>query len=125
MHILKSNRQIDLNMFSEINNCVTYHVREKGVNFKCDKMFIRDELVRILAEVYGLHGMKPKLNRVKLSDGGETVVPSFVVNMMILLILNDKSKMIIKNLAQNYHLFSGRPIDPSTDLNEIHTGWAW
>jgi hypothetical protein len=33
--------------------------------------------------------------------------------------------MIIKNLAPNYHLFSGRPIDPSMDLGEIHTGWSW
>jgi hypothetical protein len=90
MHILNSHRQLDLNLFSEINDCVTYHACEKGVNFKCDKMLSRDKLVRILAEVQGLHGMKPKLNRVKLSDGGEAVVPSFDVKTMHLLILNDK-----------------------------------
>ncbi len=70
-----------------------------------------------------MHGMKPKLNRVKLSGSVEAVVPSFDVKMMLLLILNEKSKIIIENLVPNYHLFSGRPIDPSTDLGEIHTGW--
>ena len=125
MHILNSHRQINLNMFSEINDCVTYHMHENGVNFKSDKMFSHDDLVRILAEVYGLHSMKPNLNRVELSGGGESVVPSFDVKTILLLILKDKSKMIIENLAPNYHLFSGRPIDPSTDLGEINTGWAW
>ena len=105
MHILNSHRQLDLNLFSEINDCVTYHVHEKGVNFKCDKMFSRDELVRISAEVYSFHSMKPKLNRVKLADGEEAVVPSFDVKMMLLSILKDKSKIIIENLAPIYHLF--------------------
>ena len=93
MHILNSHRHVDLNLFSEINDCATYHAREHHVNFKSDKMYSRDELVRISTEVYGLHGMKPKLNRVKLSDGGKAVVPTFDVKTMLLLLLNDNSKM--------------------------------
>ena len=56
MHILNSHRHVDLNLFSEINDCVTYHAREHHVDFKRDKMYSRDELVRISTEVYGLHG---------------------------------------------------------------------
>ena len=122
MHILNSHRHVDLNLFSEINDCVTYHAREHHVNFKSDKMYSRDELVRISTEVYGLHGLKPTLNRVKLSDGGEAVVPTFDVKTMLLSLLNDNSKMIVENIVPNYNLFTGKPIDPSnTNIGEIHT----
>ena len=89
-------------------------------------MYSRDELVRMSTEVYGLHGLKPTLNRAKLSDGGEAVVPTFDVKTMLLSLLNDNSKMIVENIAPNYNLFTGKPIDPSnTNIGEIHTGWAW
>ena len=87
MHILNSHRHVLPNLFSEINDCATYHVREHHVDFKSNKMYSRDELVRISTEVYGLHGMKPKLNRVKLQDGGKAVAPTFDVKVMLLSII--------------------------------------
>ena len=125
MNILNSHRQIDLNLFSEINDCVKYHAQEHKVDFATTKMYNRDELVRISTEVYNLHGMKPKLNRVKLSDNTEAVVPSFDVKTMLLSILNDPTRMRWENIASNYDPFTGRPINPVTHIDEIHTGWAW
>ena len=58
---------------------------------------------------------------MKLSDGGEAVVPTFDVKTMLLSLLNDNSKIIVENIAPNYNLFTGKPIDPSnTDIGEIH-----
>ena len=39
---------------NHINDCVTYDAREHHVDFNSDKMYSRDELVRISTEVYGL-----------------------------------------------------------------------
>ena len=50
---------------------------------------------------------------MKLSDGGEAVVPTLDVKTMLLSLLNDNSKMIVENIAPNYTLFIGKPIDPS------------
>ena len=125
MHILNSHRHVDLNLFSEINADVMYHAREHHVDFKNNKMYSRGKLVRISTEVYELHDLKPTLNCVKLSDGGEAVVPRFDVKTMLLSLLNDNSKMIVKNIAPNYSPFTGKPIDPSnTNIGEIHMGWA-
>ena len=108
LHILDGHRRIDLNLFSHISDCVTFHARERGVDFTADKMFSRNELVKISADVYGLHGMKPQLNQVRLLEGGNVVVPSSDVKTVLLSLLNDKTKMRPENIAANYNIFLAR-----------------
>ena len=52
------------------------------------------------------------------------VVPTFDVKTMLLSLLNDNSKMIVENIAPNYILFTGKPIDPSkpTSVRSIRDG---
>ena len=39
MHIMNKHRGVDLKMYSEINECVGYHAREKNVDFRTTKMY--------------------------------------------------------------------------------------
>jgi hypothetical protein len=112
-------------MFEEINECVQYHAEAHNVNFAKCKMYSRPDLVKAMAKVYNLHAMKPTLNRVTLSDAKIAVVPTFDVKTQLLLILNDPSQMRPENIALNYDIFTGMPKEPSDELGEIHTGWAW
>ena len=125
MHIMNKHREVDLKMYSEINECVCYHAREKNVDFRTTRMYTRKQLVDISTNVYQLHGFKPTMNRVTLSDKSIAVVPTFDVKTMLLSILNDKTKMKMENIASNYDLFTGRPINEVTHIDEIHSGWAW
>ena len=125
MHILNKHREVDLKLYSEINECVSYHAKEKNVDFNAIRMYSRKQLVDISTHVYRLHGFKPTMNRVTLSDKSVAVVPTFDVKTMLLNILNDKSKMKMENIASNYNLFTGKAIGEVTHIDEIHTGWAW
>ena len=126
MHnILSSHRQVDLSLFKEINDCVQYHADTHKVDFANCKMYSCEELIRAVTEIYNLHGMKPTMNRVKLSDESIAVVPTFDVKTMLLSVLNDPTRTKKENIAPNYDIFTGKPIEPSDNLDEIHTGWAW
>ncbi len=125
MHILNSCSHVNLSLFSKINNCVTYHAKEHNVDFKSDKMYSHDDLVQFSTEVYGLHGMKPKMNFVALLDRSKAVVPTFDVKTMLLLILNESTKMKPENIAPKYNLFTGRPTKEVTEIGKVHTGWTW
>ena len=125
MHIMNKHREVDLKLYSEINECVRYHATEKDVDFKTTRMYTRKQLIDISTHVYQLHGFKPTMNRVTLSDKSVAVVPTFDVKTMLLSILNDKSKMKSENIASNYNLFTGKAINEMTHIDEIHSGWAW
>ena len=124
-NILSSHRQVDLSLFDEINQCVQYHAQEHNVDFATEKLYSREQLVEIATDVYNLHGLKPTLNHVTLSDKSTAVVPSFDIKTMLLTILNDPTRMCPENIASNYNPFTGRPTAPVTHIDEIHTGWAW
>ena len=96
-----------------------------NVDFATEKLYSREQLVEIATDVYNLHGLRPTLNSVTLSDKSTAIVPSFAIKTMLLLILNDPTCMRPENIAQNYNPFTGRPTAPVTHIDEIHTGWAW
>ena len=124
-HIMHSHRRIDLNLGDELNRCTQKYAKHHGVNFGEDRLYTRDELIKKLAKTYNLHGLKPDLRRIKLTDDSEATVPVFDVKAMLLKFLNDPSKMNPENIAPNFDIFTGKPIEPSSELGEIHTGSAW
>ena len=63
------------------------------VDFATEKLYTREQLVEIATDVYNLHGLKPTLNSVTLSDKSTAVVPFFDIKTMLLSILNDPTRM--------------------------------
>ena len=118
-------REVDLNITQDINECTIRHLKYNDVDIKSSKVYKRKELVSKLGKVYNLSELKPKLHNVKLHDGGTATVPVFDVKATLLKLLNNPELMRPENIASNYDIFSGKPISPSTKLNEIHTGNAW
>jgi len=124
-NVLGGHRTNDLNIAQEVNECVQLHAG-RGVDLAHTKIYSRTELISTLTEVYNLKGMRPTLNRVKLCDNSEAVVPTFDIKTMLLSLLNDPSRMRPENMASNYNPFTGKPIDDTyTNVDEIHTGSAW
>jgi hypothetical protein len=124
-NVISSHRNVDLNLSNEINDCIQYHAQSRNLDFATTKLYKRPTLINKITDAYNLHGLKPTLNRVLLSDESYAVVPTFDVKTMLLSLLNDPSRMKAENMAPNYDAFTGKSIDASTHLDEVHTGWAW
>jgi hypothetical protein len=59
---------------------------------------------------------------VPLTDGSVVTVPIFDVKALLIAFLNDPLRMLYKNFAYNYDIFTGKPKLPTSTLDEIHTG---
>ena len=88
-------------------------------------LYSRKQLVQLLASLYNLHGMKPMIHRVRLTDSRIAVVSTFDIRSMLYSILTNSSQIRPENIAPNYNLFTCHPTHPGTHLDEVYTGWAW
>ena len=61
------------------------------------------------------------MHQVTISNGSEVTVPVFDVKAVLLSILHDSQRMSCENFALNYDIFLGKPTQPVTHYNEIHT----
>jgi len=123
--VLLRHRGNDLNMFSEITDCVSSHALHHGVDFSTMHTLSREQLVKQLTNTYQLQFLRPTIHYVTLSDNTLASVPIYDVKAQLIAFLNDPLRMKPEHFASNYDIFSGKPTSPVTDLNEIHTGSAW
>ena len=124
-NILSGHHTVDLNLSDKINKCVQYHARVHHMDFANMTLYSRKQLVQLLASLYNLHGMKPTIHRVRLTDNRIAVLPTFAIRSMLYSILTDSSLMRPENIAPNYSLFTGQPTRSVSHLDEVYTGWAW
>ena len=69
--------------------------------------------------------MKPHMHQITIYDGSVVTVPVFDVKAVLLSILHDRQRMCYENFALDYDIFLGKPTQPVTHYNEIHTGYLW
>ena len=67
-NVITSHRNVDLNLSNEINDCIQYHAQSRHLDFATTKLYKRTTLITKITDAYNLHGLKPTLNRVLLSD---------------------------------------------------------
>jgi len=124
-NILSSHRGVDLKLYDEITDLVSYHSTTRNTDFSKVKLYHRKELTSTMTSLYNLQHLKHTIHNVTLSDSSVVSVPVFDVKSIILSILQDPQRMKHDNFASGYDVFTGHATRPITHLDEIHTGALW
>ena len=66
--------------------------------------------------------MKPHIHHITFSDGSVVTVPVLDVQAVLLSVLHDPQRMCCENFVLDDDIFFGKPTQPVTHYNEIHTG---
>jgi hypothetical protein len=125
MHDLSTHRGNDLNLQDDVLQCVKTHAITHNVDFKTIQILPRKTLIKYLTRHYQLEFLQPQLHAVPLSDGSIATVPVFDVKSLLIAFLHNPFRMQQKNFASNYDIYTGKPILPTSYLDEIHSGSLW
>jgi hypothetical protein len=69
--------------------------------------------------------MQPTLHRIPLADGSVATVPIFMIESLLLSLLNDPLHMMKENFAPDYDIFTGWATSSITHIDEVHLGSLW
>ena len=121
-HAIHNHREVDKSVMDDVIKIIQLHA-SRGLNLSTAQLVSRETLVKMIAQSFNLHHLKPRIVKVPISHGTASV-GVFDLKSKLCSILHNPELMKAENIAEGYDIWTGQA-EASDVYGEIHTGWLW
>ena len=121
-HAIHNHREVDQSVMDDVIKIIQLHA-SRGLDINTAHLVSRETLVKMIAESFNLHHLKPRIYKVPISQGTASV-GVFDLKSKLCSILHNPELMKEENIAEGYNIWNGKT-EESDVYGEIHTGWLW